>query len=47
MVAKKGLWIDVFYKTNQDFDGGMKQMWVGIQGILAQQASEADTGIAT
>ena len=44
---KKGLWKDVIYTTNQDFDGGMKQMWVGIKGILGQQAGEADTGLAT
>ena len=25
----------------------MKQMWVGIKGILGKQAGEADTGIAT
>ena len=31
MVAKKkkGIWKDVVNKTNEDFDGGMKQMWVG------------------
>ena len=34
-------------KTNEDFDGGMKQMWVGIKGILGKQAGEADAGIAT
>ena len=47
MVEKKGLWKDVVHKTNEDFDGVMKQMWVGIKGILGQQAGEADTGIAT
>ena len=47
MEKKKGLWKDVIYKTNKDFDGGMKQMWVRIKGILGQQAGEADTGIAT
>ena len=25
----------------------MKQMWVGIKGILGKQAGEADTGIST
>ena len=25
----------------------MKQMWVGIKGIVGKQAGEADTGIAT
>ena len=44
---KKGIWKDVVNKTNEDFDGGMKQMWVGIKGILGKQAGEADTGIAT
>ena len=44
---KKALWKNVIYKTNEDFDGGMKQMWVGIKGILGQQAGEADTGMAT
>ena len=28
---KKGRWKDVIYKINEDFDGGMKQMWVGIK----------------
>ena len=35
----------MIHKTNEDFDGGMKQIWVGIKGILGQQAGEADTGI--
>ena len=35
------------YKTNEDFRGGMKQMWVGVKGILGQQAGKADTGIST
>ena len=47
MIDKKGLWKYVIHKTNEDFDGGTKQMWVGIKGILGQQAGEADTGIAT
>ena len=34
-------------QNNEDFDGGMKQMWAGRKGILDQQAREADTGIAT
>ena len=33
-------------KTNEDFEGGRKQMWVGIKGILGKQAGEADRGIA-
>ena len=45
--AKKGICKYVVNKTNEDFDGGMKQMWVGIIGILCKQAGEADTGIVT
>ena len=26
---KKGIWEDVVRKTNEDFDGGMTQMWLG------------------
>ena len=44
---KKAIWKDVVNKTNEDFKGGMKQMRTGIKGILAKQAGEADTGIAT
>ena len=47
MAKKEGLWKDVIYKTNEHFDGGMKQMWAGIKGIMGQQAGEKDTGIAT
>ena len=49
MVEKKkmGSWKHVIYKTNEDLDGGMKHMWVGIKWILGRQAGEADTGIAT
>ena len=47
IVMNKGIWKDVVSKTNEDFDGGMKQMWVGIKGILDKQAGEADTGITT
>ena len=32
---------------NENFEGGMKQMRVGIKGVLDEQAGEADTGIAT
>ena len=28
---KKGIWKDVVIKTNEDFDGGMKRMSVGIK----------------
>ena len=48
MVEKKkeeGLWEDAVNKPNQDFEGGMKQMWSGMKGILGKQAGEADTGI--
>ena len=34
-------------KQNEEFDGGMRQMWVGIKEILGKQTGEADTGIAT
>ena len=37
MVEKEGLWKDVIYKTNEDFDGGMKQMSVGTKGILGNK----------
>ena len=47
MVEKKGIWKGVVNKTNEDFDCGMKQMWVGIKGVLGKQSREADTGIAT
>ena len=34
-------------KTNEDFDGGMKQMRVGTKGILSKQAGEADARVDT
>ena len=34
-------------KTNEDFGGGMKQMWVGIKGIMSKRAGKIDKGIAT
>ena len=37
---KKGLWEDVGRKTNEDFDGGMKQMWLGIKGIIGNRAGK-------
>ena len=48
MLKKKRIWKDVpvVNKANEDFEGGMKQAWVGIKGILGRQAGEADTGIA-
>ena len=33
---KKGIWQDVINKANEDFDGGTKQMWVGIEGYWAK-----------
>ena len=36
MVEKKGTW--KYVKTNKDFDGGMRQTWVGIKGILGKEA---------
>ena len=44
---KKGLWTDEIHKANEDLDGGMKQMWVGMKEVLGQQADEAGRGIAT
>ena len=35
---KKGVWEDVVRKTNEDVDGGMKQMWLGIKGIIGNRA---------
>lgn len=35
--TKKGLRKDVIYETNKEFDGGMKQMWVGTKGILGSK----------
>ena len=32
MVEKKGIRKEVVNKTNEDFDDGMKQAWVGIKG---------------
>ena len=45
-MVNKGIWKDVVNKSN-DFDDRMKQMWVGVKGILGKQEGEADTGIAT
>lgn len=44
---KEGRWKYMVYKTNEDFEDGMKKLWVGIKGILGKQAGEADKGIAT
>ena len=44
---KRGIWEEVVKKTNEDFDGGMKQMWVGIKGIISKRAGKTDKGIAT
>ena len=33
---KEGIWKDAVNKTNTDFEGGMKQVWVGIKGILGK-----------
>ena len=32
----------VVNETNEHFDGGMKQMWVGIKGILGKPLGQAD-----
>ena len=42
---KKGVWEEVVRKTNEDFDGGMKQMWLGIKGIIGNRAGKIDNGI--
>ena len=39
---KKGILNDAVNKTNEDFGGRMKQMFVGIKGTLGKQAEEAD-----
>ena len=44
---KKGVWEDVVRKTNEDFDGGMKQMWLGIKGIIGNREGKINNGIAT
>ena len=46
MIEKKGIWKYII-KTGEDSDGGMKQIWAGIKGILGKQAGEADTAVAT
>ena len=38
--TKKGRWGDIVRKTNEDFDGGMKQMWLGIIGIIGNRAGK-------
>ena len=49
MVEKKQkeIWKYVVNKSNEDFEGAMKQIWVGIEEVPGKQAGEADTGIAT
>ena len=44
---KKGVWEDVVRKPNEDFDGGMKQMRLGIQGNIRNRAGKIDNEIAT
>ena len=34
-------------EMNEDYEGGMKQMWVVIKQMVGEQAGEAGTGIAT
>ena len=38
---------DAVKKTNEDFDGEMKQLWLGIKGIIGNLAGKIDNGIAT
>ena len=33
---KKGIWKDAVNTTNEDFEGGTKQVWEGIKGILGK-----------
>ena len=44
---KKGKWEDIARKTTEDFDGGMKPLWLGIKGIIGNRAGKIDNGIAT
>lgn len=44
---KRELWGDVANKINGDFDGGMEQMWVGIERILRKQAGETNKEMTT
>ena len=46
-MVEKGIWKHAVSKTNEGFDGGIKQMRVGIIGILGEQVEVAATGIAT
>ena len=46
MVEKKGIWEDVVRKTDEDYDGRMKQMWLGIKVIIGNRAGKIDNGIA-
>ena len=41
---KYRIWKDVVTKTNEDFEGGMKEMWAGIKGVLGKQAGEGRHG---
>ena len=34
-------------QTNEDIDGDIKEMWVGIEGIIGNQAGKIGNGIAT
>ena len=38
----RGIWEEVVQKTNGDFDGGMKQMWIGIEGIISKRVGKTD-----
>ena len=37
---KRGMWVKEY------FDGGMKEMWVEIKGIMNKRAGKSDKGIA-
>ena len=40
---KKGIRKYVVNKTNEEFEGGMKQMWVGIKGRYWANKQEGQT----
>lgn len=44
---KEGVWEDITIETSQDFDRGIKQMWVEQKGVLSKQAGEIDKGKVT
>ena len=45
-MVEKGIRKGVVNKTYEDFDGGMKQMWVGIKATLANRRDRQARKIA-